>query len=406
MSWKLDIPNNFKPAERAFRLPNKLLLSAGPTNCSPRVTAALTNPGTTPVCKEIYEVMDDIKEMLKFVFQTKNKVTVAIQNSGTGGLEAALCNLVDPGEKIIIAVGGIWGHRTVEKAKARGIDVIRMDSQPGDVFTMEELEREIIKHKPVLLFITHGESSGGTVQSLERLGEICHKHNCLLAVDAVVSLGGVPLFVDRWGIDIAVSASQKAIGAPPGLAFLTFSPRAMERLRTIKTPPPFYYNILGLCDAWNCLGNPRKYHYTYSTQLLCAAREALAEIVEEGLENVWERHRIIAERFWAGAERLGIKMFVELPENRLWTVNCVCLPPKVKWTVLTSYLEEKYQVVVGFGIGPTANKALRIGAMGYNARPEVVDYILEILEDGIKFCLSDAGQNGPSTSSRSEVVEY
>ncbi|KAF2879809.1 hypothetical protein ILUMI_26336 [Ignelater luminosus] len=390
--WKLDVANTFTPGERNYSLPNKLLVTAGPTNCSPRVISALTQYSTTPVCKEMYQMMDDMREMLKYVFQTKNELTLALQNSGTGGLEAALANLVDPGEKIIIASGGIWGDRTVEKAKIRNIDVVKLECKPGEVYDFAELEKEIIKHKPVMLFMTHGESSGGTNQPLEGLGDICHKYNCLLAVDAIVSLGGVPYFQDRWGIDVGVSATQKAIGAPPGLAFITLSPRAVQRMKTIKTRPPFVYNLWELAKVWNCFGEPRKYHYTYNSHMICAAREALAEIVDEGLENRWERHKNTAEAFWKGIEKLKMRCFVPNPELRLWTVNMLVLPSDIKWPVLLDYLENKYNVVIGFGIGPTTNKALRVGMMGYNARPEVVNYILKVLEDGIRYCRSSEGQ--------------
>lgn len=171
-------------------------------------------------------MIEDIKVLLRYVFQTKNEFTFLQQTSGSGGIETAITNLLDPGEKILVAIGGLWGDRVVEMAKRYDLEVVTLKAPLGEVFTKDQLEEAIIKHKPQMLFVTHGESSHGTLQPLEGIGDICKRHHCLFGVDCVVSLGAEPFYTDRWLVDVAIAATQKAIGAPPGMALITLSPRA------------------------------------------------------------------------------------------------------------------------------------------------------------------------------------
>ncbi|XP_018326808.1 serine--pyruvate aminotransferase-like [Agrilus planipennis] len=401
--WKLEVENGIESVFAKWNFQPQLLMGAGPSNCSPRTTNALTMEILSPVALDMYKIMDDIQCMLKHTFQTKNRLTLAIQSSGHGALESILTNLVNPGEKIIVAVGGVWGKRTVAIAQNYGIEVITLSCTPGEIYNFKDLEKQIMKHKPVLLFITHGESSAGTCQPLDGLGKICHKYNCLLAVDAVASFGGVPLFIDKWEIDAVAAGSQKAISAPPGMAFLSFSERAEQLMRAKKVPPPFYFDVIALGETWNCFGNPRKYHYTYGSHLLMSVREALMQLIEEGVLETWKRHEVCAKRLWNGLEQIGLELFVEKEENRLFTVASVIVPKDVKWPVLLDYISGKHHIDISFGLGPTAHTCIRVGSMGYNATYEKVDTVLKALEDGLKYCRSENGQNGPN--SRSEVME-
>ncbi|KAK5644987.1 hypothetical protein RI129_006287 [Pyrocoelia pectoralis] len=386
MHLKLDISDEFYSKKRPYHPSDKLLVGAGPSNCSARVLYTLSHEPVLLPGDEVFKIMVEFREMLKFVFQTTNEATLAIQNSGTGGIEATLTNTVDPGEKIIVGVMGFWGKRVADIAKTRQLDVVEIVPQFGPVFTLNELETAIIKHKPVLLYVTHGESSMGTVQTLEGLGDICHKYNCLLAVDAVVTLGAIPLYVDRWGIDIAVSSTQKAARSIPGLAYLTFSPKAVERMKNRKTVPPFYYNMLELFKVWNCFGVRSIYHYTYNSNLLAASKEGIAEIIEEGLLETWQKHEELNKRLWDGLEKLGLKFYIKNPEYRLHAVTSVELPPSVSFESFNNFLIERYQIYISFGIGPTSGTCFRIGIMGYNATAKLVDYMLEKINEALKYC--------------------
>lgn len=374
--------------KKALYVPNKLMFGAGPSNVSPRVLHALSQPVFGPICQEMYSMLDDIAEGLRYLFQTKNPATFALTNSGHGGMEAAISNLIEPGDSVLIAVTGFWSERAFIMAQRYGGVVHRMDSKPGCNFTLKELEEAIVKHKPVLLFIVQGESSSGVYQPLEGLAPICHKYNCLLAVDCVVSCGGVPILVDKWEIDVAFTGSQKALGVPPGLAPITINQRALDRINNRKTTIPGFYLDLKLQGVyWGSFGNTnRMFHYTVSSNLLYALRETLAMIVEEGLENLYARHERIVNEFRAGIKQLGLEFFVKDPSMRLTTVTTVMLPSDVVMTDVLQYCMDKYRIEFAAGLGPTAGKALRIGLMGYNAKSENVKLALTALKESISAC--------------------
>lgn len=195
-----------------------------------------------------------------------------------------------------------------------------------------------------MIFLTHGESSHGTVQNLKGVSEICKKYNCLFGVDCVVSIGAEPLYVDKWGIDVAVGATQKALSAPTGMSLLTFSPKAVTKILSKKSPIPFYYDVKALGSYWNFMGNTKRfYYYSYNSSLLLSVREALIEIAEEGLDNVWKRHKDCAQRFYDSLEKIGLKLLIKNPEDRLCTVTTIILPDGVKWEKLLNFLLEKYK---------------------------------------------------------------
>ncbi|XP_017779574.1 PREDICTED: serine--pyruvate aminotransferase-like [Nicrophorus vespilloides] len=376
-----------------FNLTNTILLGAGPINCSERVLRALSMQTMGPVDKAAIELMDETKEMLKKVFHTTNRLTFPQQTSGSGGLETVVSNILEPGDKLIVAIGGVWGERTADIAEIYKAEVVRLRKETGEVYSLDELEKEIAKHRPKLLFITHGESSTGVLQPLEGLADICHKYNCLLAVDAIITLCSDPLYVDHWKLDIVVGGTQKAVGAPPGFALLTFSPRAEKVILERKTPVPFYFNVKGIANYWNCLDGQRHYYYTYSTNMIAALREALAEKLEEGMENVWNRHRTVSTHLWKRMESIGLKLFIQKEKNRLHSINTYVLPDGIEWTVLLDHVYEKYNISLSFGIGPTANRAIRVGLMGVNSRMAMVDHIVKVLEESIAHCRSNGRGN-------------
>ena len=217
-----------------------------------------------------------------------------------------------------------------------------MRKPPGEVYSLKELEEAVKSHKARLLFVTHGESTGGTLQQLEGLAPVCHKYGCLLAVDAVVSIAVDPLFVDRWEIDAVNAGTQKAIGAPPGMCLLTFSPRAEKRMREQKKRPPYYLDLLPQGVYFDCFdGESRTYHYTFSANMLSAVREALAQICEEGLIPMWQRHKSNAEYFWKRLDEIGLTSFVEKRENRFHGVTCVNVPQGIDQMDFLRYVKQK-----------------------------------------------------------------
>ncbi|XP_018567534.1 serine--pyruvate aminotransferase-like [Anoplophora glabripennis] len=398
MSVILDVPNPHKSGS-IFRLPPFRFFGAGPTNCSPSVLYTQTFQPMTAFSRNYFELNEDIKKMVKYVFQTNNPMTFLGQFSGNGGNEAMITNLADPGDTVIVASLGIWGTKVADMGRRYDLNVIELTLPAGEVYTFEELEEQIVKHKAVALFVTQGESSGGVLQPLEGLADICHKYNCLLSVDAVVTVGVVPLLVDRWKLDAVNGGTQKGLGAPPGMVLLSFSPRAHERMLKKKHRTPYIFDMLIHAEVWKCFETSLpSYIYTYNTSFLATIRQALVEVCEEGLENVWRRHQECSDLFTKKIEKLGMRHFIEKPENRFCGVNCVTVPKEVDWQELCDYLLTKHEIELGMGIGPTLEKALRIGFLAQNAKPDLVEFVVSALEDGINYCRSRKGAFNSSNS--------
>lgn len=331
--------------------------------------------------------MDDIKLGIQYAFQTQNNLTLAVSGSGHCAMETAIFNVVEKGEVVLVATKGIWGERAADIAQRIRADVRLLSKAPGEGFTLKEIEKGLAEHKPSLLFITHGESSSGVVQPLDGLGDLCHRYNCLLLVDSVASLGGAPIYMDKQGIDILYSGSQKVLNAPPGTAPISFSEAASKKIFSRKTKPPsLYVDLNWLANYWGCDGKPRIYHHTGPVTNFYSLREGLAILAEKGLERSWEQHREIALTFHKGLEALGLKLFVKDPALRLPTVTTIQVPDGYQWKDITTYIMGKYSIEITGGLGPSAGKVLRIGLMGYNATKANVDRVLEALRDALQHC--------------------
>lgn len=375
----IEAPESLK---QPLRLPYKILMGPGPSNCYPRVLHAVGHQVLGHMHPEVFQVMDDIKDGLRYVFQTKNSLTLALSTSGHGAMEAVFANILEDGDRVLIAINGLWGERAADMAQRYGGVVFKMTKSLGNNFSLYDIEEAVKRIQPKLFFITQGESSTGVYQPLEGIGRICHKYNCLVGVDTVASLGGVPLATDSWEIDIVYTGSQKVLGAPPGLAPITFSPRAEAVIKNRKSPcKVFYLDMKILGQQWNCFDTPRPYHHTTCSNLLNGLREGLAIIAEEGLDNVLKRHQKCAERLYAGLRKLNLELFVENPENRLPTVTSIKVPNGVDWREVIAYAMKNYKLEMSGGLGPTVGKIFRVGIMGYNARPENVDLVLKVLEE-------------------------
>ncbi|CAI5521402.1 unnamed protein product [Closterium sp. Naga37s-1] len=335
-----------------------VIVSPGPATPHPRVLAAASLPLVGHMHPEFLTVMDEVKTWLQYTFQTQNPFTIAVSGSGHAAMEAAVASVVEPGDVVLVGVNGIWGERMMILAARYGADVRKMEAEPGKVFSAADVEKALADNPGVkVVFVVHGESSTGTLQPLEGLGELCHKNGALLFVDAVCTLGGIPLHVDAWGVDAIYSGSQKCLSAPVAPSPLSLSERARAKLANRSTPVQSYYfdmNLVG--EYWGVDGQPRKYHHTGLVTNVNAMREALAMLAEEGLENVWQRHRSQAELLWAGLQELGLDLFVEDHDSRLPTVTTVKVPEGVEWTKVTGHLMSKFNLEIAGGLGPTVGK--------------------------------------------------
>ncbi|XP_013145154.1 PREDICTED: serine--pyruvate aminotransferase, mitochondrial isoform X2 [Papilio polytes] len=386
-SSKMSIPPP-KILDLEFKEP--LLCGPGPCNMWPSVRQALTKPVVSPLCEEFFKALDDIRAGIKYVFQTKSNLVLAISGSGHSGMETLITNLVGPKETLLIATRGIWDERAYNVANRYGIKTIVYRIPYNTTFTLEELEKQVELYRPTALFITHGDSSTGTVQKLEGLGDICHKYGTLLLVDTVVSLGGVPFFMDAWGVDAVYTSTQKALSGPAGISPVAFSARAEEKINNKKHKTPFYFDINLLAQQWNCYGNTRSYHHTMSPPLVWALRQCLRELSMETLEKSWERHAKVSRHFYERLQRLPLEFLVPNPEYRLATVTTLVLPNGYNYNDVVKYLREKHNIIIFPGLGPTAGKSLRIGIMGVNSTEAVADAVADALVDALQMLIKSS----------------
>uniref|UniRef100_UPI0000683239 alanine--glyoxylate aminotransferase n=1 Tax=Homo sapiens TaxID=9606 RepID=UPI0000683239 len=372
---------------KPLSIPNQLLLGPGPSNLPPRIMAAGGLQMIGSMSKDMYQIMDEIKEGIQYVFQTRNPLTLVISGSGHCALEAALVNVLEPGDSFLVGANGIWGQRAVDIGERIGARVHPMTKDPGGHYTLQEVEEGLAQHKPVLLFLTHGESSTGVLQPLDGFRELCHRYKCLLLVDSVASLGGTPLYMDRQGIDILYSGSQKALNAPPGTSLISFSDKAKKKMYSRKTKPfSFYLDIKWLANFWGCDDQPRMYHHTIPVISLYSLRESLALIAEQGLENSWRQHREAAAYLHGRLQALGLQLFVKDPALRLPTVTTVAVPAGYDWRDIVSYVIDHFDIEIMGGLGPSTGKVLRIGLLGCNATRENVDRVTEALRAALQHC--------------------
>lgn len=346
---------------KPFNPPQRILLGPGPSNLDARVVSAMTAPLLGHLDPVYLEFMDGLQEMLRAVFETGNRVTFSISGTGGAGMETCLANLIEDGEEVVVGVNGFFGQRLADLAERWGARVVRVEAEWGRPLDMDRLRDAFRKSKARIVAMVHAETSTGVRQPIEQLKSLRDIRDAVILVDAVTSLGAIPVGIDRNEIDAAYSCSQKGIGAPPGLSPVTFSERALEKIRSRKSPPRTWYFDVQLLDKyWSA---ERVYHHTAPAIMNYALREALAMILEEGLEKRWERHRQNSEVFAAGIEAMGLEMFVG-PEHRLWTLNAVRIPPGVDDATVRRRLLEEHNIEIGAGFGALKGKIWRIGLMG------------------------------------------
>ncbi len=372
-----DISDRYRLKTAQLNMPPRLLLGPGPANVNPRVLGAMSMAPVGHLDPTFLTVMDEIRDLLRYAWQTENELTIAVSGTGSAAMEATLANGVEPGDVVLVGVKGYFGNRLVDMASRYGADVRQMTKPWGQVFSLKEIKTNLETHRPRILALVHAETSTGARQPLEGVAQLCRQYDCLLLVDTVTSLGGVPLYIDKWGIDLAYSCSQKGLGAPPGVAPFTMSSRAVEKLNNRSNPVPnWYLDMTLLTKYW---GEARVYHHTAPINMNYALRECLRLVAEEGLEQRWQRHQKNAEMLWAGLAELSLSCHVE-EEFRLPTLTTVKIPDGVDGKEIAKKLLREYNIEVAGGLGELGGKVWRIGLMGYNSRPENVLLLLNALE--------------------------
>jgi alanine-glyoxylate transaminase / serine-glyoxylate transaminase / serine-pyruvate transaminase len=379
-----------------LRAPKRLLFGPGPSLVAPRVYEAMAQPLVGHLDPFFFQTANEVRALLAAVFSTRNEFNLAISGTGSSGMEAAVSNFAEPGRKFALLSNGFFADRIGEMARRQGAEVARLSKPWGDPFDAQEARDFIRRERPGVVAFVQAETSTGLYNQAKPICEAAREVDALVIADCVTSLGGMPVLVDENGIDIAYSCSQKGLSCPPGLAPITVSPRALERLRARTTPPPSWYLDLLLLETYYF---GRKYHHTASATLLYALREGLALAVEEGLENRWERHRQNHLAFVAGIEAMGLTMHVA-EGHRLWTLNTPRVPDGVDDAKLRQFLLEERGIEIAGGFGPLAGKVLRIGFMGYGSTGENVLLVLDALQDGMKRQGYTPAGDGPAAAER------
>lgn len=361
-------------------MPPRLLLGPGPSNAHPRVLSALGMRQTGHLDPAFVSLMNEVQELLRYAWQTSNPLTIPVSGTGSAAMEATLANGVECGDKVLVGINGYFGHRLVDMAKRYGATIETLHKPWGEVFSLDELREAMATFRPKILALVHAETSTGARQPLEGVAELCAEYGTLLLIDTVTSLGGVPLFLDEWGVDMAYSGSQKCLSCPPGIAPLTFSERAREMIMARKTTVNNWYLDMTLVGKY--WGKERTYHHTAPINMNYALREALRLVAEEGLDARWARHRATAERFWDGLASMGLDCHVA-HEYRLPSLTTVRVPDGVDPKQVTKHLLDNYNIEIANGLGELNGKVWRVGLMGYNSRAENVELLLAALKDAL-----------------------
>jgi alanine-glyoxylate transaminase/serine-glyoxylate transaminase/serine-pyruvate transaminase len=324
------------------------------------------------------EIMNRIQDLLRYVFETENRLTIPVSGTGSAAMEAAVANMVEPGDKVLVCAHGYFGLRLAEMAKRYGGDVLTITRPWGEVFTPDEVREALKKHTAKVVAIVHAETSTGALQPLEEIVDIAHRNGALTIVDTVTSLGGMPVRVDDLGIDVCYSGSQKCLGSPPGLGPITLGPRAEEALSRRKAPVTSWYLDLSIIQRY--WGKERTYHHTAPISACFALYEALRLVAEEGREARFARHRQNAELLWQGLESLGLTLHVAR-EHRIPSLTTVRVPDGVDDAEIRKRLLEEYNIEIAGGLGELKGKVWRIGLMGHSSTRGNVELLISALRN-------------------------
>ncbi len=365
---------------KSFHPPMRVLMGPGPSDVHPRVLGALAQQTIGHLDPKFIGMMDEVRALLQYAFQTKNELTLAVSAPGTAGMETCLSNLIEPGDRVVVCQNGFFGGRMKEMAERNRANVVHLEFPWGTGVDPNKLEDALKANRDakVVAFV-HAETSTGALSDAKTLVEIIHKYDCLAIVDAVTSLGGVPLKVDEWNIDAIYSGSQKCLQCISGLSPISFNVRAMDVIKNRKTKVQNWFMDLSLILSYWGGGTKRAYHHTAPINALYGLHEALVILQEEGLENSWERHRAHHLALKTGLEAMELKMIVKESE-RLPQLNAVSVPEGIDEAKVRRALLDQFGLEIGAGLGAFAGKVWRIGLMGYSCNMKNVLLCLSSLE--------------------------
>jgi len=355
-------------------------MGPGPSDVHPRILSALGRPTIGHLDPQFIAMMDDVKQLLQYVFQTKNELTIPVSAPGSAGMETCFVNLIEPGEKVVVCQNGAFGGRMKENVERVGATPVMVEDDWGKAIDLNKVE-DALKANPdatVLAFV-HAETSTGVQSDAKALCALAKKYDCLTIVDAVTSLAGTPVLVDEWGVDAIYSGTQKCMSCTPGLSPVSFSDKAVERIKARKQKVQSWFLDLNLVMGYWGGGGKRAYHHTAPINPLYALHEALVMVQEEGIENAWQRHQQNHEVLKAGLEAMGISFLVD-EAHRLPQLNTVTIPDNIDEAAVRSRLLNQYNLEIGAGLGALAGKVWRIGLMGHASNINNILLCLTALE--------------------------
>ena len=360
--------------------PERILLGPGPSNVHPRVLRAMSAPVIGHLDPAFLSIMDETRSLLKLIFQTRNEFTTPMSGTGSAGMETCFVNLIEPGERVVVCVNGVFGERMCDNVERCGGKLRRVEVPWGRTLDPEDVRKALKEERTKLVAVVHAETSTGVRQPIEPISELAREHGALLLVDTVTSLGGIEVKVDEWGVDACYSGTQKCLSCPPGLAPVTFSPKAMSAVHGRKRKVQSWYLDVSMIERY--WGQERFYHHTAPISMIYALREALALVQEEGLEARFARHQLNHRALLAGLEPLGIKPFAE-EGYRLPMLNSVCVPEGVDESAVRRHLLACYGIEIGGGLGVLKGRIWRIGLMGESSHRRNVLLVLSALADAL-----------------------
>jgi len=355
-----------------------LLMGPGPSCVPDEVYAALAKPTIGHLDPYFVTIMDAIKEQLKDLFNTKNELTMPMSGTGSAGMETCFVNLVEKNDNVLVLTNGVFGKRMQDVAARLGAEVDTLEVTWGEAISVDAVKEKLSAGNYDIVAIVHAETSTGVCSPVSEIGQHVHNHGALYIVDCVTSLGGMPVNIDEWKADAVYSGTQKCLSCPPGLSPISFSPKAVAKLKARKTKVPSWYLDLGMIvKYWE--GTTRTYHHTAPVNMLYGLYAAMDCILQEGKEAVFARHVEMHDKLVTGLSSLGIEMLVK-PESRLPMLNAVKIPQGVDEAAIRARLLKEFNIEIGAGLGPLAGKVWRIGTMGHTARPENIERLLSVLK--------------------------
>ena len=364
----------------SFHPPERTLMGPGPSDVNPRILEAMSRPTIGHLDPVFVQMMDEMKELLRYVFRTSNELTMPVSAPGSAGMETCFVNLVEPGDKVVVCQNGVFGGRMKENVERCGATAIMVEDDWGVAVDPNKVEETLKAHPDAkILAFVHAETSTGALSDAKTLAGIAQQHDCLVIADTVTSLAGSPLLVDDWGLDAVYSGTQKCLSCVPGLSPVTFSERAMKVITERKSRVQSWFLDLNLVIGYWGGGGKRAYHHTAPINTLYALHEALVIVQEEGIENSWKRHAENHKALRAGIEAMGLS-FVVPEDERLPQLNAVSIPDGVDEAVVRSRLLADYDLEIGAGLGAMAGKIWRIGLMGYASNRRNVLFCLGALD--------------------------